>query len=199
MLSSLLYCKGFCPGRWANTMAFIGEIARQGIIHLYSSSAVSPVLEGFPPDFLFSHKLTSSDMSQRHPSRLKKKKKILGEIPHCQLTSLPFRYANKLNSFLVPGLQQLVHERNVRPRRRLPESRGTLVKSRSPRELGPHCYCWYISSFPASAHCASLCVNPHPSWCGGCHPLEGAGNVNDCFKNIHKEDKDWEGKKTTFF
>ncbi|KAK7803337.1 hypothetical protein U0070_006168 [Myodes glareolus] len=57
-----------------------------------------------------------------------------------QILVLP-KYANKLNSFLVPGLQQLVHERNVRPRRKLPESRGTLVKSRSPRELGPHCYC----------------------------------------------------------
>lgn len=177
MLSSLLYCKGFCPGRWANTMAFIGEVARQGIIHVYSSSAVSPVLEGFPPDFLFSHKLTSSDMSQRHPSLLKKKK-ILGEISHCQLTSLPFRYANKLNSFLVPGLQQLVHERNIRPRRRLPEQRhaGGITITQGG---GPHCYCWV----PKFISCiCPLCVTPHPKWCRGCHPLEGAGNVNDGFK-----------------
>lgn len=180
MLSSLLYCKGFCPGRWANTMAFIGEIARHYSCVQFLSCL--PSVGGVPTRFPLFPQINIIRHEPKAPFSAQKKKKILGEISHCQLTSLPFRYANKLNSFLVPGLQQLVHERNVRPRRRLPESRGTLVESRSPRELGPHCYCWCISSFPASAHCASLRINPHPKWCKGCHPLEGAGNMNDCFK-----------------
>lgn len=73
MLSSLLYCKGFCPGHWANTMAFIGEIARHYSCVQFLSCL--PSVGGVPTRFPLFPQINIIRHEPKAPFSAQKKKK----------------------------------------------------------------------------------------------------------------------------